>query len=270
MGPELVSIRDVGPRDGLQNVSSAVTTQEKIAMVDGLARAGVRRVEVGSFVSARAVPAMADSAAVFGGIARRPGTSYEALVVNQRGAEQAIESGADGLCIAIAVSESFSQRNVRKSVAESLDEAAGITAVAARAGLACSAGISSAFGCVFEGRIDPAAVVSLSNELVHRGVVELMLADTTGMAAPSEVRRLASQVLEALGPEVTVGLHFHNPRGLALANVLAGLDAGVSSFDTSLGGLGGCPFAPGATGNVATEEVVHLLALEGYRTGIDL
>jgi len=265
-----VVIRDVGPRDGLQNVSGTVSTADKVAMIEGLAAAGVTRIEVGSFVSAKAVPAMADSPAVFEQITRLDGVRYEALVVNAAGAARALEVGADELCIAIAVSETFSQRNVRTSVAEALDEVSAIVAVATAAGVACSAGVSSVFGCVFEGKIEHQAVVDLASSLIERGVGEIMLADTTGMAAPSDVRTLVPAVRAAVGQATTLGLHFHNTRGLALANVTAGLEVGVVNFDTSLGGLGGCPFAPGATGNVATEEVVHLLALEGYETDIDL
>jgi hydroxymethylglutaryl-CoA lyase len=190
--------------------------------------------------------------------------------VNASGAERAIAAGADGLCIAIAVSESFSQRNVRKSVAEAIDEARKIVEMAAQSQSPCSAGVSSVFGCVFEGQIRHDAVVQLANALVDVGIAEIMLADTTGMAAPSDVASLVPKVVRAIGSDIPVGLHFHNTRGLGLTNVLAGLGVGIRNFDTSLGGLGGCPFAPGATGNVATEEVVHLFQLEGYEHGIDL
>lgn len=260
----------MGPRDGLQNVEGTVSTADKVAMVEALAHAGVSRIEVGSFVSPKAVPAMADSPEVFAGITRMDGVRYEALVVNAAGAQRAIDVGADELCIAIAVSETFSQRNVRKTVAEALEEVAAIVAVASRTNTPCSAGVSSVFGCVFEGKIEPSAVVSLSRSLVDLGVGEIMLADTTGMAAPRDVHVVVPQVLAEIGSSATLGLHFHNTRGLAIANVMAGLSEGIRNFDTSLGGLGGCPFAPGATGNVATEEVAHLLALEGYDSGIDL
>ena len=268
-GPDSVLVRDVGPRDGLQSISTEISLGAKVAMVEGLAAAGVRRVEVGSFVSPRAVPQMADSGQVFSSTAKIDGMLREALVVNERGAHEAVEAGADVLVSVVSVSESFSRRNVRMSTAEAVAEMERVVAVAAGAGLPTSINLSATFGCAFEGPIEAAAVAEVAEALAAMGATELLLADTIGAAAPSDVRAVVEAVRSRVGA-THLGLHLHDTRGLALANASAGLDVGIRRFDASVGGLGGCPFSPGATGNVCTEDLVHLFHAEGFDTGIDL
>ena len=265
-----VLIRDVGPRDGLQSIDADVSVETKIAMVEGLAAAGVRRVEIGSFVSPKAVPRMADSGEVFAATATLDGVLREALVVNERGAHAAVAAGADVLVSVVSVSERFSQRNVRMSTAEAVAEMATICAVGTDSSLPISINLSASFGCAFEGPVAPSAVADVAEELAGLGVTELLLADTIGAAAPSDVRAVVAAVRERVGDDVHLGLHLHDTRGLAIANAVAGLDVGVRRFDASVGGLGGCPFSPGATGNVCTEDLVHLFHAEGLTTGIDL
>ena len=265
-----VLVRDVGPRDGLQSIATEITREAKIAMVEGLAGAGVPRVEVGSFVSPQAVPQMADSGDVFAATATLDGVRREALVVNERGAHAALAAGADALVSVVSVSESFSQRNVRMSTDEAIDEMAKIVAVASDAGVPTSINLSASFGCAFEGVISPDAVAVVAEGLASLGCSELLLADTIGAAAPSDIRAVVAAVQERVGNDVHLGLHLHDTRGLALANAVTGLEAGIRRFDASVGGLGGCPFSPGATGNVCTEDLVHLFHAEGLATGIDL
>lgn len=265
-----VLVRDVGPRDGLQSIDADVSIEVKVAMVEGLAAAGVRRIEVGSFVSPKAVPQMADSGDVFAATPMLGDVSREALVVNERGAHAAVAAGADVLVSVVSVSETFSRRNVRMSTAEAVAEMASICAVAADASLPASINLSASFGCAFEGPIAPSAVADVVEALVALGVTEFLLADTIGSAAPSDVRSVVAAVRERVGDDTHLGLHLHDTRGLALANASAGLDVGIRRFDASVGGLGGCPFSPGATGNVCTEDLVHLFHAEGVSTGIDL
>jgi hydroxymethylglutaryl-CoA lyase len=270
MQNDAVLIRDVGPRDGLQSINATVSLNAKIAMVEGLAAAGVPRVEVGSFVSPKAVPQMADSGEVFAATATLSGAAREALVVNERGAHTAVAAGADVLVSVVSVSETFSQRNVGMSTAEAVAEMAKIVNVAADSSLPTSINLSASFGCAFEGPIEPSAVADVAEALAALGVTELLLADTIGAASPSDVRAVVAAVRERLGLDVHLGLHLHDTRGLALANAVAGLNVGIRRFDASVGGLGGCPFSPGATGNVCTEDLVHLFHAEGLTTGIDL
>jgi hydroxymethylglutaryl-CoA lyase len=270
MPDDAVLIRDVGPRDGLQSINANVSVETKIAMVEGLAAAGVPRVEVGSFVSPKAVPPMADSGTVFAATATLSGTTREALVVNERGAHAAVAAGADVIVSVVSVSETFSQRNVRMSTAEAVAEMAAICAVAADSTLPVSINLSASFGCAFEGSVAANAVAVVAEALAGLGVTELLLADTIGAASPSDVRGVVAAVRERVGLDVQLGLHLHDTRGLALANAAAGLDVGIRRFDASVGGLGGCPFSPGATGNVCTEDLVHLFHAEGLTTGIDL
>lgn len=268
-GSDTILIRDVGPRDGLQAIEQEVRFETKVDMVEGLIAAGVPRIEVGSFVSPRAVPRMADSGEVFAqttaGFARR-----EALVVNERGARDAIAAGADVLVGVVSASDTFSHRNVKMSTAEAIDELAKITAVARESDTPVSVDLSASFGCAFEGSVPVAVVADVAEATAEAGVFEIVLADTIGAAAPHDVRAVIDAVTERLGSHVAVGLHLHDTRGLALANAMAGLDSGVKRFDASIGGLGGCPFSPGATGNVCTEDLVHLLHSEGFATGVDL
>ena len=267
---DAVLVRDVGPRDGLQSIAAEISCDAKVAMVQGLADAGVRRVEVGSFVSPKAVPQMADSGDVFAATTPLDGTLREALVVNERGAHAALAAGADVLVSVVSVSETFSQRNVRMSTQEAVDEMAKIVAVARDARVPTSINLSASFGCAFEGAVSPGDVADVAGSLAALGCNELLLADTIGAAAPSDVRAVVTAVRERVGDQTHLGLHLHDTRGLALANATAGLDVGIRRFDASVGGLGGCPFSPGATGNVCTEDLVHLFHAEGLATGVDL
>ena len=263
-----VLVRDVGPRDGLQAIDRDVSLDTKIAMTNGLVAAGVRRVEAGSFVSPKAVPRMADSRRVFD--AMPTGASREALVVNERGARAAVEAGVDVLVGVVSASDTFSHRNVRMSTADAISELATIVDVARTALLPVSVDLSAAFGCAFEGEVPVAAVADVAERIAAAGAFEIVLADTIGSAAPNDVADVVGAVRSRVGDSVELGLHLHDTRGLALPNATAGLDAGVRRFDASIGGLGGCPFSPGATGNVCTEDLVHLFHALGLSTGIDL
>lgn len=270
--PAEVEIRDVGPRDGLQ-AEQPVPPDARAALVERLLAAGVRRVEAVSFVSPRAVPAMAEPARVLAAINPRPGAVITALVPNVRGAELALEAGVDELTVTVAASPAYNARNVRMSIDESVAAIASVCALAAEAGpgggaaargVPVDAVISCAFGSPYEGDIAPEAVGDLADRLRHEGVSAITLADTTGMATP----RVLDDVLARTGTEV--GLHCHETRGTGLLNVYAALERGVRRFDTSIGGLGGSPFAEGAAGNVSTEDLVALLDDLGVRTGISL
>jgi hydroxymethylglutaryl-CoA lyase len=267
--PARVTIVEVGPRDGLQNEATAVSTADKIAFVDKLSATGLPVVEVSAFVSPKWVPQMADAAEVFAGIARRPGTRYAALVPNLAGLERAHRAGVSEVGIFAAASETFSSRNINKSIAESLDTYRAVCARAAELGMRVRGYVSTAFGCPFEGPVSPDRVSEIAADLVDMGAFEVAISDTIGIAHPGQV----PEVVEAVVSHVPIGrlaLHFHDTRGTALANVLAGLDVGVTTFDASAGGLGGCPYAPGATGNLATEDLVFMLDGLGIQTGADL
>jgi hydroxymethylglutaryl-CoA lyase len=264
-----VTIVEVGPRDGLQNEPGFVPTAEKIAFVDRLSNAGHSVIEVSAFVSPRWVPQMADAAEVFAGITRRPGVTYTAIVPNVQGLRRAQAAGADAVAVFPAASETFSRRNLNQSVADAMASAQTVCSEARAAGLRVRGYLSVAFGCPFEGLVETDTVVRLAEQLIEFGVYEVALSDTIGIAHPGQV----SALLEVVGtrvPVAHVALHFHDTRGMALANVYAGLDAGVSTFDASAGGLGGCPYAPGATGNLATEDLLYMLDGLGIATGVRL
>ncbi len=267
--PQLVTICDVGPRDGLQTITTAISSADKVRLVDGLIAAGLPRVEAGAFVHPKVVPQMAESAAVFSGVQRVPGVRLRALVPNLVGAERAIAAGADEFCLVLLASETFQRKNVRASVAEALQGYAAVVALAVAHGVRVQGGVGTAFGCPYEGAVAAERVIDLVGRWVDLGVAEVSLADTTGMADPVQVYALCSRLRERW-PDLRLVLHFHNTRGLGLANVLAGLQAGVADFDAAIGGLGGCPFAPKATGNICTEDLVHMLEAMGIATGIDL
>ncbi|MFN3370336.1 MAG: hydroxymethylglutaryl-CoA lyase [Sphingomonadaceae bacterium] len=270
-----VQIVEVGARDGLQNEKKIVSTADKLALIERLIAAGARRIEVASFVNPARVPQMADGEAVIEGLPDRPDISYIGLVLNKRGVFRALatrEAGRRGVdeagCVMVA-SDSFGRRNQGQTVSEALDENRAMLRLAREGGLVPQATISVAFGCPFEGPTDPDRVVGLAVELAEAGAIEIALADTIGVAVPSQVSDLFGRVGEAV-PGVRLRAHFHNTRGLGPANVWAAVTAGVGVIDSSLGGLGGCPFAPNATGNVATEDVVWLLGRSGIPTGLDL
>jgi hydroxymethylglutaryl-CoA lyase len=267
--PSNVTIVEVGPRDGLQNEAAPIATTDKIAFVDCLSEAGHRIIEVSAFVSPKWVPQMADAAEVFAGIARRPGTRYTALVPNVAGLARAIDAHVDEVAIFAAASETFSRRNINQSIAESLEGYRAVCARAHDANLPVRAYVSTAFGCPFEGAIDPTAVADLSAALIDMGAREVAVSDTIGIGHPAQV----AAVLEAVTRRVEIdriALHFHDTRGTALANVLIALQLGVTTFDASAGGLGGCPYAPGATGNLATEDLLYMLNGLGIDTGVSL
>jgi hydroxymethylglutaryl-CoA lyase len=265
--PPSVRIVEVGPRDGLQNETALIATEHKIAFVNRLSEAGHSHIEVSAFVSPKWVPAMADAAEVFAGIARHEGTRYTALVPNLSGLERAQRAGVDEIAIFAAASETFSRRNINQSIAQSLVSYREVCGEASRARLPVRAYLSTCFGCPFEGRVDPARVASLSDALLDLGAYEVALSDTIGVAHPRQVTELLAQVSMKIEK---LALHFHDTRGTALVNVYAGLAAGVTAFDASAGGLGGCPYAPGATGNLATEDLLFLLDGLGISTGVSL
>lgn len=273
--PSSVEIVEVGARDGLQNEKLVVPTAQKLALIGRLVAAGARRIEVASFVNPARVPQMADAEAVIDGLPDRADVRYIGLVLNKRGLLRALatrEGGRRGVdeagCVMVA-SDSFGRRNQGQTVAEALEENRAMLRLAQTGGLLPQVTISVAFGCPFEGPVDPARVVALASELADAGAVELALADTIGVAVPAQVSDLFGRLAEAI-PHVQLRAHFHNTRGLGPANVWAAISAGVRVIDSSLGGLGGCPFAPNATGNVATEDVAWLLHRSGIETGFDL
>jgi hydroxymethylglutaryl-CoA lyase len=264
-----VTVVEVGPRDGLQNEPVTVATADKIAFVDLLSAAGLPVIEVTAFVSPRWVPQMADADEVFRAVTRRPGTRYTALVPNVAGLERALAAGAREVAIVAAASETFSRRNLNRSIDESIAEYREVCRRARDAGVAVRAYLSTAFGCPFEGAVAPERVLALTLELLELDVFEVAVSDTIGVAHPGQVRALLPTLLKEI-PAERIALHFHDTRGTALANVLAALDLGIRTFDASAGGLGGCPYAPGAAGNLATEDLVYLLHGLGLETGVDL
>ena len=267
--PKRVVIREVGPRDGLQS-ERPLPAEARARLIGVVSATGVRKVEAVSFVSATAVPAMADAAEVWARSIKRPGVSYSALVPNRRGAEHAVAAGGfHSLQAFLAASDGYNRQNVGKTVRESIDDVAEVSGVAGQAGLPIEVSISAAFGDPFEGDVAPARVVEVARMLRDLGAEGVSLGDTTGMATPTRVWEVVGLLQQQL-PELRINLHFHDTRGTAMANVLAAIEAGVVEFDASVGGLGGSPFAPGAGGNLATEDVVHMLADMGIELGIDL
>lgn len=267
--PPAVTIVEVGPRDGLQNEAAALTTEDKIAFVDRLSAAGHRVIEVSAFVSPRWVPQMADAAEVFAGIMRAPGVRYTALVPNLAGLERALAARVDEIAVFAAASETFSRRNINQAIDASLARYAEVIREAAAAGLRTRGYVSCAFGCPFEGPVAPDAVVRVTAALLAAGVHEVAISDTIGVGHPGQVAALLTRLMATV-PRERLALHFHDTRGTALANVLAGLDTGIATFDAAAGGLGGCPFAPGASGNLATEDLLYVLDGLGVTTGVAL
>jgi len=264
-----VFVNEVAPRDGLQMEQRFVPTHEKIAFVDALSDCGFAKIEVTSFTSARAIPALADAEVVMREIRRVPGVTYTALVPNLRGMERAIESRVDELNLVMSCSESHNVANLRMGRAQSLAQLLQVVREAGHGGLLCNVSLSCAFGCPFEGEVAVDEVARIALALMAGGAAGITLCDTTGMADPLSVRRLLERLRGALSVEATT-LHLHDTRGMALANALAALEGGVTRFDASCAGLGGCPYAPGASGNVNTETLVHMFQCMGHATGIDL
>jgi len=266
--PARISVREVGPRDGLQN-EDPVPTDAKIELIDRLSGTGVARIEAVSFVRPEAIPQMADASEVWQGITRAPSVRYSALVPNLRGAIRALDSGLTELEAVVSASDTHNRANVRRGTAESLDDIAVIIESAHQRGASCQVVVSTAWGCPYEGDVPVSRVVRVASRAVDDGADSISFGDTTGMATPRRVRELVGEFRSA-HPGVPLNLHFHNTRGTGLANVLTALELGVADFDASVGGLGGCPYAPGATGNIATEELVHMVEDMGVATGIDL
>ncbi|MGB5621159.1 MAG: hydroxymethylglutaryl-CoA lyase [Gammaproteobacteria bacterium] len=267
--PDSVRVVEVGPRDGLQNESRPVPTEVKIELVDRLGATGLPAVEVTSFVSPKWIPQLADAEAVMAGVDFRPGTDYPVLVPNLQGLQRALASGAREVAVFTAASESFNQRNINASIDESLTKIAEVMAAAAEVDVRVRGYVSCALGCPYEGDIDPARVAWVSRRLLDLGCYEISLGDTIGAGTPLAARRMLETTAAAV-PLEQLAVHFHDTRGQALANILACLEIGVATVDASVAGLGGCPYASGATGNVATEDLVYMLHGMGIETGIDL
>jgi len=267
--PASVKVKEVGPRDGLQAEDAILPTEDKLRLIDCLADAGLREIETSSFVHPKAIPPLADAAEVFADLERRTGVVYSAIVPNEKGAERAVEAGADEIQVFLAATEGYNQSNVKMSVEESLEQSARIAEIVLEANIPFVAVLSVAFGCPYEGPVSPERVRDLCGRLIELGAGEITFGDTTGMAYPTQVRELCTSYQDRY-PEVPLRLHFHNTRGMGLANVLAALEVGVVRFDASVGGLGGSPYAAGATGNISTEDLVHMLHEMGIETGVDL
>lgn len=267
--PKCVTLRDVGPRDGLQAESVVISTERKRELIRALVASGVKHIEVTSFVHPKAIPQLSDAEAVVAALPAQAGVHYSALVPNRRGAERALQTPIHEVTVFLSATESHNQNNVRQTVAESLTAAQEVAEVWLGADRQLSAVIATSFGCPFEGAVDPSRVVETARHLAKLGCSFILLGDTIGVAQPLQVRDLVRRLQDAL-PDTRFGLHFHNTRDRALANILAGLEQGIDLFDGSVGGMGGCPYAPGATGNVATEDVADLMEAMGIQTGIDI
>ncbi|HEY9856330.1 MAG TPA: hydroxymethylglutaryl-CoA lyase, partial [Stenomitos sp.] len=267
--PQRVTVVEVGPRDGLQNEKTPVDTADKVRFIDRLSDTGLTQIEVTSFVNPAWIPPLADAVEVASAIHRKPGVTYSCLVPNLKGYERARTARMDAIALFMSASETHSKKNINKTIAEALPVLREVAEVAVADGVKVRAYLSVVFGCPYEGPVDPAQVVSIVRELLAMGVYQISLGDTTGMGNPLQVKRMLSLLDAEFGLE-PFALHFHDTRGTALANVLAGLEMGVTTFDASAGGLGGCPYAPGASGNLATDDLVYMLHEMGIETGIDL
>tara|TARA_R110002110_G_scaffold90632_10_gene235595 strand:+ start:314 stop:1210 length:897 start_codon:yes stop_codon:yes gene_type:complete len=267
--PPKVRVVEVGPRDGLQNEKLNVSTEVKIALIDRLAAAGLPAVEATAFVSPKWVPQMADNAAVMAGITRRAGTSYPVLTPNLKGFEAAVAAGADEVAVFGAASESFSQKNINCSIAESLDRFAPVLEAAKAANVRVRGYVSCVLDCPYEGPIEPVAVATVAKRLYEMGCYEVSLGDTIGRGTPVRAASMVRTVAESV-PITSLAAHFHDTYGQALANLYAVLECGIATVDSSVAGLGGCPYAKGASGNVATEDVLYMLTGLGIETGVDL
>jgi len=264
-----LKIHEVVTRDGFQMEPRFVPTDQKIALIDQISESGVAKIEVTSFVSPKAIPMLADAEAVMAGIKRRPGVKYVALIANVKGVERALAARVDEVVLVVSISESHNRANVRRSVGASFDGFAEIVRALEGTGVGVAAGMATTFGCPFEGYQPVERILAAIQRFVDLGITNLGLADTTGMGNPQQVLEISTIARERF-PMVDFALHFHNTRGMGLANVLSGLQAGITRYESSLGGLGGCPYAPGASGNICTEDLVHMLQAMGHETGVDL
>ncbi|HUF53119.1 MAG TPA: hydroxymethylglutaryl-CoA lyase [Dehalococcoidia bacterium] len=267
--PERVTITEVGPRDGLQNEAETIPLERKIALVDRLSETGLTRIEAASFVSPKAIPQMENASEVMAGIDRRPGVTYIGLVPNETGARNAIEAKVDEIAVVVSASESHNKANINRTVAETMEIIANVAELAAEVSVPWSGYVSTAFGCPYEGEVKADRVLALASRLRGLGAWEISLGDTIGIANPRQAFAMVKRFFAEV-PQTPLRLHFHDTRGMALANVVAAMEAGAEQFDGSIGGLGGCPYAPGASGNVATEDLAYMLAAMGIETGIDL
>ena len=270
MRNDAVRVYEVGPRDGLQNESTPVPTDVKLRFIQLLADAGLREIEATSFVSPRAVPQLADADELMARLERRPGVRYPVLVPNERGLERAAASGADAVCVFTAATDSFTRANIGMTIQESLDAFGPILAEARRRNWWVRGYVSTAFGCPYDGEVPESAVADVALRLLQLGVDELSIGDTIGVGTPADVRRVVGALTASGIPPEGLAMHFHDTRGTALANAAAALALGIRCFDASTGGTGGCPYAPGASGNLATEDLVYLLDREGLEHGVDL
>ena len=267
--PERVTITEVGPRDGLQNESREIPVAQKVALIDALGATGLSRIEAASFVHPKAIPQMANAAEVITGIERRPAVTYIGLVPNEVGARKAIEARVDEIAVVISASESHNRANINRSIAETLEEVRNVAVLCRDAAIPWTGYVSTAFGCPYEGAVDPARVLDIAAHLRETGAEAIALGDTIGIANPRQVSELVASFFSRF-PRTPLRLHFHDTRGMALANVVAAMEARATQFDGSVGGLGGCPYAPGASGNVATEDMVGMLHAMGVDTGVNL
>jgi hydroxymethylglutaryl-CoA lyase len=267
--PPDVQLYEVGPRDGLQNESRLVPMTDKVALIDALSDTGLPAIEITSFVNPKWIPQLADAGEVAARVARRPGVVYSALVPNRQGLDAALKAGMTEIAVFLSASETHNKKNVNKTIAATLEAFKETVPPALERGLRVRAYVSTVYGCPYEGAVDPTRVLELCRSLHALGCYQISLGDTIGVATPRQVRDVLTAVLAELAvPEVAV--HFHDTRGTALANILVSVELGVRTVDAALGGLGGCPYAPGASGNVATEDVVYMLEGMGVRTGVDL
>lgn len=269
--PSYVRVVEVGPRDGLQNEKASVPTAQKIQFIEMLAQAGLPVIEATSFVSPRAIPQLSDASEVMTGLMRLPDTGYPVLVPNVKGMERALAAGVRAIAVFTAASESFTRHNINATIAESLANFRPVVAMARQVGIPARGYISTVFGCPYEGNVDPRQALRVAQELLAMGINELSLGDTIGVATPNQVVDVLGRFLDdGAIPVEQIAVHFHDTRGTALANVLTALQLGVSIVDSSAGGLGGCPYAPGAAGNLATEDLLYMLHGMGIQTGVDL
>jgi hydroxymethylglutaryl-CoA lyase len=267
--PPDVRIYEVGPRDGLQNEARLIPTEDKLAFIDALSATGLSAIEITSFVNPRWIPQLADAAEVARRIVRRPGVVYSALVPNRQGLDAAIAAGMKEVAVFMSASETHNKKNVNKTIAATLEAFRDTVPPALEAGLKVRAYVSTVYGCPYEGAVDPQRAVDLCRELRALGCYQISLGDTIGVANPRQVRDVLARVFAEI-PVPDVAVHFHDTRGTALANILVSVEMGVTTVDSALGGLGGCPYAPGASGNVATEDVIYMLEGMGMRTGVDM
>ncbi len=264
-----ITLVEVGPRDGLQNERIRLTVEQKLTMIHGLVNAGMKHVEVGSFVHPKWIPQMANTAEVLGRLERKEGVSYWALVPNMRGLENALQAGATHIAVFVSSSETHNKKNLNRTIAESLEGIRELAATASNEGCTIRGYVSTVFGCPYEGEVDFERVLGITGSLLDLGCEQVSLGDTTGMGTPGQVHNTLTRALETY-PVEKMALHLHDTRGLAVANALTALHVGFTTFDSSIGGMGGCPYAPGASGNVGTEDIVNMLHSMGRATGIDL